>query len=92
MYLKKSLVFWVASLFVLNACAAFAVVYSKRLARVSHMELSQLRIAADNLNIEWGRLQLEEGALSEYGRIEDIARARLGMKLPEASATRLLLE
>ncbi len=92
MYLKKSVVFWVATLFVANVCAAFAVVYSKQISRVAHIELSQLRAAADSLSVEWGRLQLEEGALSEYGRIEETAKKRLGMKVPSAKETRLLLE
>ncbi|HBR96522.1 MAG TPA: cell division protein FtsL [Gammaproteobacteria bacterium] len=90
MYLSKTFIFWAALLFVLNTCVAFAVVYTKHNARAAHIELSELNTAIDNLNVEWGRLQLEEGALSEYGRIEHIARQRLGMDLPKPSDVRLV--
>lgn len=92
MYLRKSVIVWVAALIVTNACVAFAVVYSKQKTRAYHIEVSRLRTAMDDLDIEWGRLQLEEGALSGYGRIESIAREQLNMKRPDPSAIKLVLE
>ena len=88
--MTKGLAYWIAVLIVANTCLAFSIVYLKQKARTSHIELSQLRQIIDDLDIEWGRLQLEEAALSEYGRIERIATDRLGMKLP-ASADIILV-
>ncbi len=64
--------------------SAFAVIYSKHQSRKLFVELQQVRKQIDELNIEWGRLQLEQSAWSAHGRIESIARKRLGMKLPDA--------
>jgi cell division protein FtsL len=38
----------------------------------------------DELNVEFGRLQLEQATVAESTRIDAIARIRLGMKSPEA--------
>lgn len=62
--------------------SAISVVFSKHKTRKLFVELSQLHKSIDDLNIEWGRLQLEEGAWSDHGRIEKIARTQLNMKLP----------
>jgi len=64
--------------------SAFAVVYSKHESRKLFVELQHERQQIDELDIDWGRLQLEQSAWSAHGRIESIARKRLGMKLPDA--------
>ena len=48
------------------------------------MELTRLEKARDELNIEFGRLQLEQATWAESNRIDQIARNKLGMKFPEA--------
>ncbi len=88
----KNRIVWIGGLVVINTCFAFAVVYSKHKARTYHSEISQLRAMTDDLDVEWGQLQLEEGALSEYGRIERIARGQLGMEIPAAEEIQLILE
>lgn len=75
----------VALLLVLVMASAFAVIMSKHESRKFFVELEQLRKQVDELNVEWGRLQLEQSAWSAHGRIERIARKRLNMKLPAAS-------
>lgn len=65
--------------------SAFAIVYSKHQSRKLFVELQTVRKQIDDLNIEWGRLQLEQSAWSAHGRIESIARKRLSMKLPDAN-------
>ena len=42
-----------------------------------------LNEAIDRANVDWGRLQIEESTLGRYGRIEDIASSKLGMRLPD---------
>ena len=51
------------------------------------MQLSRLERARDELNIEFGRLQLEQATWSESNRIDQVARDRLGMKFPEGAET-----
>jgi len=47
--------------------------------------LQQLHKQVDELDIEWGRLQLEQSTWSSHGRIEKVARNKLQMKLPKAN-------
>ncbi len=65
--------------------SAIGVVYSKHQTRKLFVELQELHKQVDELNIEWGRLQLEQSAWSSHGRIEKIARSKLKMKLPGAN-------
>lgn len=62
--------------------SAIGVIYSKHRSRRLFVQLQELQRARDQLNIEWGRLQLEQGALATGGRVERIARERLDMKMP----------
>jgi cell division protein FtsL len=62
--------------------SAVSVVYSKHLNRKVFVELQQINKSIDELNVEWGRLQLEEGAWADHGRLEKIARTKLNMLLP----------
>ena len=71
-------------LFVVVMVTAIGVVYSKHKTRKLFVELEQLNKEVVSLNTEWGRLQLEQSAWSDHGRIEKIARERLGMVIPEA--------
>ena len=66
--------------------SAVGLVYSKHLSRKLFVELQQLKQQVTDLDTEWGRLQLEQSAWADHGRIEKIARKRLLMKQPEADA------
>lgn len=65
--------------------SAVAVVYSKHQSRKLFVELQALYQQIDDLDIEWGRLQLEQSTWSSHGRIEEIARKKLNMTLPKAN-------
>lgn len=67
---------------VANIATAIAVVYARHQHRVLFVQLNQLDKARDELNIEFGRLQLEQATVGESNRVERIARERLGMKSP----------
>ena len=69
-------------LVVMVMASAISVVYSKHLNRKVFVELQSINKSIDELNVEWGRLQLEEGAWSDHGRLENIARTELKMLLP----------
>lgn len=73
-----------ALLLAMVVASALAVVYSRHESRRLFVELQQLNKQVDELNIEWGRLQLEQSAWSAHGRIERIAVSKLNMKLPDA--------
>ena len=64
-----------------------AVVYERYRHRQLFVELSRLERERDELNIEFGRLQLEQATWSESNRIDQVARDRLGMKFPEGAET-----
>ena len=66
--------------------SAIGLVYSKHSSRKLFVELQHLKQQVTDLDTEWGRLQLEQSAWSDHGRIERIARERLLMKQPDADA------
>lgn len=65
--------------------SAIGVIYSKHRSRRLFVQLQEFQQERDQLNIEWGRLQLEQGAWTTSGRVERIARERLDMKIPSQS-------
>lgn len=73
-----------AALIVACVATAIGVVYARHSQRLMFVELSRLERARDELNIEFGRLQLEQATVAESNRIDQIARLRLGMRFPEA--------
>ena len=73
----------ISVLLVASIATAIGVVYARHQHRLLFVELSRLEKARDELNIEFGRLQLEQATVAESNRIDQVARLRLGMKFPE---------
>ena len=73
-----------AILVIANVLTAIAVVFARHEHRQLFIALTGLERARDELNIEFGRLQLEQATWAESNRIDQVARERLGMKFPEA--------
>ena len=71
-----------AVLVLANVATAIGVVYAKHRHRVLFVELTKLEKQRDELNIEFGRLQLEQATWAESNRVDQVARARLGMVFP----------
>jgi cell division protein FtsL len=69
---------------------AVAVIEVKYLTRTDFGTLQQVRAERDELDVEWGRLQIEEAALTSHTRIEDNARRKLDMYLPEGGEVRVV--
>lgn len=63
--------------------SALGVVYAKHQSRKLFVELQTLQAARDDLDVEWGQLQLEQSTWATHGRVESIAGAKLGMSIPE---------
>lgn len=76
----------VALLTVAVLACAVGVVYVRNQSRVRFVQLQALQAERDRLNIEWGRLLLEEGAWAAHGRVEKVARERLDMAMPAPGA------
>lgn len=83
-------VFVYGVLMALVVASGIGVVYARHLHRQAYIDLSSLERQRDELNIEFGRLQLEQATWSETNRIEQVATERLGMRFPEAGEMRVL--
>jgi cell division protein FtsL len=59
--------------------SSVGVVYAKHQGRKLFIELQVLGKERDNMDVEWGQLQLEQGTLTTQGQVETAARERLGM-------------
>jgi cell division protein FtsL len=70
-------VLWTAAL-----GSAAAAIYLKHHSREMFVELERLDTRRDNLDIEWGQLQLEQSAWSTHAFVERVASARLHMAMP----------
>jgi len=66
-----------------NVLSAVGVVFARHEHRQLFTKLSKLEAARDALNIEFGRLQLEQATWAESNRIDQVARTRLGMVFPD---------
>lgn len=73
-----------AILIAANVLSAIGAVLARHEHRQRFIELTKLEKSRDELNIEFGRLQLEQATWAESNRIDQVARTRLGMQFPEA--------
>nr|WP_251047329.1 MULTISPECIES: cell division protein FtsL [unclassified Lysobacter] len=76
-----------ALLIVANVVSALLVVFARHEHRQLFVQLNKLQRERDELNIEFGRLQLEQATWAESNRIDQVARERIGMKFPEGGET-----
>ncbi len=65
--------------------SAIAIVYTKHESRKLFVELERLTEERDELNIEWGKLQIEQSTWATHGRIEQVANDRLSLQRPAAN-------
>jgi cell division protein FtsL len=79
MLLLAVLLLWSAVL-----ASSAGAIYSKYRARELFVELERLNAGRDELDAEWGRLQLEQSAWSTYAFVERIASERLHMNIPDS--------
>jgi cell division protein FtsL len=70
-------VLWVGAL-----ASAAGAIYCKHRAREMFVELERLNARRDNLEIEWGQLQLEQSAWSTQAFVERVASTKLHMETP----------
>ncbi|HEV2539374.1 MAG TPA: cell division protein FtsL [Frateuria sp.] len=70
--------------------SAIGVVWTRHESRVLFVELTRLQNQRDELNIEYGRLELEQATWAEPRRIDEEARAKLGMVTPRPQDVQLV--
>lgn len=72
---------------ILTIASAIAVVKSRQESRRLFIELNRLERERDELNTEFGRLQLEQATLTDSSRLEQVASSGMGMIYPGPAET-----
>lgn len=78
---------WLVGLTLVVMMSAIAVIDAKHESRKRFSQLQVLERERDQMNVEWGQLQLEQGTWATHSRVERIARRRLNMRVPDAEST-----
>lgn len=65
--------------------SAIALIYTKHESRKLFVELEQLTTERDELNIEWGQLQIEQSTWATHARIEQVATEELSLVRPKST-------
>jgi cell division protein FtsL len=60
-----------------------ALIYTKHESRKLFVELEALTHDRDELNIEWGQLQIEQSTWATHARIEQVATDDLSLVRPQ---------
>ena len=76
-------------LLVTIACA-LGVVTSQHKARKLFVELQKEKDRAQQMEVEWGQLQLEQGTWAMPARVEKIASAKLQMQQPNSGQIKFI--
>lgn len=77
-------------LLVLVEVSAMGVVYSTYRSRAQFAELEKLRDGAEDMQVTWSQLLLEQSTLASYSRVSEVAQSQLDMKVPEATSIVML--
>lgn len=65
--------------------SAMALIYTKHESRKLFVELEGLTHERDELNIEWGQLQIEQSTWATHARIEQVASEDLSLVRPRST-------
>jgi cell division protein FtsL len=84
--------FWIALpvLWLAVLGSAVQVIYSRHQARDMFVHLEKINAERDSLEMEWGRLQLEQSFWSSHAFVERVANAKLQMNLPQTRDVRIV--
>ncbi|NNC65229.1 MAG: cell division protein FtsL [Gammaproteobacteria bacterium] len=72
--------------------SAVWVASARHQARQLFIELEALNRERDRLQVDWGRLQLEQSAWAAHPRVESLAREDIGLDLPDQRTVVLVTE
>ena len=70
--------------------SAVQVIYERHQARDLFVRLEKLNAERDALDMEWGRLQLEQSYWSSHAFVERVANAKLRMSIPQTRDVRIV--
>jgi cell division protein FtsL len=70
--------------------SAVQVIYARHKARDLFVRLERLNAERDSLDMDWGRLQLEQSYWSSNAFVERVANAKLRMNLPQTRDVRIV--
>jgi cell division protein FtsL len=70
--------------------SAAGAIYTRHRSRELFVELERLHRQRDQLEVEWGQLQLEQSAWSTNAFVERVATTRLQMTSPDPARIRLV--
>ena len=90
MKLRKILTISIPVLWLGVLASAAGVIYARHQARMLFVRLEQLNARRDALDMEWGRLQLEQSSWSSNAFVEQVANAKLQMNLPQTRDVRIV--
>ena len=79
---RRAMYFLVPVLWLTVLASAAGAVYVKHRSRELFVELERVNRERDRLEMEWGRLQLEQSAFSTHAFVENVAATNLGMRTP----------
>ncbi len=74
---------WPLLLLLLILASAMGVVFATHHVRQAITEKDQTLVERERLDSEWRNLMLEETALAEHSRVQDLAKKELEMKRPD---------
>jgi cell division protein FtsL len=69
---------------------ALSVVTSQHRARKLYVELQKQKELAQQMDVEWGQLQLEQSTWATPARVEKIAARQLQMQLPQSGQVQFI--
>lgn len=81
--MQKQMVLWVVLLAVAVLASGVGVVYTRHMNRQLFVQLQRLHAERDQLEVERESLQLEQSTLLTDAAIEEVARKRLRMLIPD---------
>ena len=87
---RKAVLLAVPLLWVLALGSAAGAIWAKHRSRQLFIELERLNAARDELEVEWGQLQLEQSAWSTHAFVERVATSRLKMVTPDPARIRVV--
>ena len=83
MKLQRKYTVVAASLALAVLVSAVLSIYARHESRKQFAELQALTAERDELEVEWGKLQLEQSTQSNLSHVEELARKRIGMRTPD---------
>ena len=82
----------VAALGALTVVTAIACVYARHESRSQFTRLQSLIAQRDALEVDWGRLQIEQSTWSSHSRVERLARSRMKMRNPQPDEIEVVVQ